>query len=97
MDVMPWERDVNWKSRMSKAYLTLYREVSAALYEEDPEGYAEMGGPSDEYDTLAGRLILVLRKMDGDVRGALSSMSFRPSERLVERVARAWQEYDAKR
>jgi hypothetical protein len=97
MDVMPWERDVNWKSRMSRAYLTLLREVSAALYEADPEGYAEAGAPSDEYDSLAGRLILVVRKMDGDVRGAVDSMSIPPTKLLVERVALSWREYEAKR
>jgi len=97
MEVMPWDRDPNWKRRMSKAYLALHREVSAALYEEDPEGFgATIGSPADEYDTEAARVIAALSKMEGDVRTALDSMLTRPTKRLVERIAKAWHEYGGK-
>jgi len=92
------DRDPNWKRRMSKAYLALHREVSAALYEEDPEGFgATIGSPADEYDTEAARVIAALSKMEGDVRTALDSMLTRPTKRLVERIAKAWHETEGRR
>ena len=96
MDVMPWDRDPNWKRNMSKAYLALHEKVSAALYEEDPEGFgATIESPRDEYDTEAARLIAAIRAMDGDVGGAAHSMFKGSTDRLVSRVSRAWQSYEA--
>jgi hypothetical protein len=96
VDVMPWDRDPAWKRRMTKANLALHGEVSAVLYEDDPEGFgATIGAPLDEYDTIAARLIAAIRDLDGDVPAAANSMYSSLSEASVDRITRAWQTYEA--
>jgi hypothetical protein len=94
MNVGPWERDPTWKRRMSKAYLLLHREVSAALYEEDPEGFGStIGSPEDEYETEAARLIASISQLEGDVAAAVASNFSQAPERLIQRVEAAWRRY----
>jgi hypothetical protein len=85
--------------RFSEAYRVLHETLSTILWEEDPSALGSaIGSPMDEYDAYATKLIPDLRDAPGDVPSVLRRwFEERATERLVERVTLAWNEYEAAR
>jgi hypothetical protein len=83
------------EQQVTAAYLRLIQRFMAILYEEDPEGFGStIGAPRDEYSNEAAKLAAELRQNQGNIHAALAVWPS-SSERLIERITSAWDEFDS--